>query len=69
MHERRAKRLLAKMLHSYTAGSVLHLLADLHREAAEEARRAGDVIHYQQHKTVEQALFVVGLGVEAALPS
>jgi hypothetical protein len=40
MNERQAKRQIAKMRRSFTSGSVLHLLADLHREIAEEARQA-----------------------------
>lgn len=66
--ERDAKKVLRKMLKSLTAGSVLHLLADLYREDAEEAERAEDAVAYERYKTVECALFVVGLGVDAACP-
>lgn len=68
MNERQAKRQLARMLRSYTAGSVLHLLADLYRESAEEVRKAKDVVTYRQCKLVEHALAVVGMGVNTALP-
>jgi hypothetical protein len=33
-----SKRQLARMRRSFTSGSVLHLLAELHREIAEEAQ-------------------------------
>jgi phosphoglycerate dehydrogenase-like enzyme len=69
MNEKQAKRQLAKLLRSYTSGSVLHLLADLHRDTAEKARRADDAVTYGQHKLVEQTLVVVGMGVDAALPA
>lgn len=69
MNEKEAKRQLARMLRSYTAGSVLHLLADLHRESAEQARKAEDAVKYRQCKLVEHALVIVGMGVDAALPT
>lgn len=69
MNEKRAKRQLERMLRSFTAGSVLHLLADLHRDAADQARRADDAKTYCQCKLVEQALVVVGMGVDAAQPN
>jgi hypothetical protein len=68
MNERQAKRQIAKMRRSFTSGSVLHLLADLHREIAEEARQADDAATYRQHKLVEQALIVMSMGIDAALP-
>ena len=69
MNEKQAKRQLERMLHSFTAGSVLHLLADLHRDAANQARQADDAKTYRQCKLVEQALVVVGMGVDAAQPT
>jgi len=69
MNEKQAKRQLARLLQSHTSGSVLHLLADLHRENADKARRADDAVKYRQHKLIEQALIVVGMGVDAALPA
>jgi hypothetical protein len=69
MNEKQAKRQLERMLQSFTAGSVLHLLADLHREAASQARRDDDAKTYQQCRLVEQALVVVGMGVDAARPT
>jgi hypothetical protein len=69
MNEKQAKRDLERLLQSYTLGSVLHLLADLHREAADEAERADDAEEYLKHRMIEHVLFVVGLGVDAALPT
>lgn len=69
MHEGRAKRLLRKMLDTYTTGSVLHLLADLHHEAAEKAKRSGDGTAFDRHRSAERTLYVVGLGVDAACPT
>lgn len=68
MREQQAKRHLRRMLRSFTAGSVLHLLADLHGELAEKARREGDARSRRQFKSVEHTLFVVGLGIDAARP-
>jgi hypothetical protein len=69
MTEKQAKRHLSEMLRSFTVGSVLHLLADLHRDAAEQARKADDAMTYRRCRLVEHALFVVGLGIDAASPS
>jgi hypothetical protein len=56
------------MLSSFTAGSVLHLLADLHRDAAERARRADDVTAYRKNRLAGQALIVVDTGLDAECP-
>ena len=56
MTERRAKKQLSKMLRSYTPGSILHLLADLHRASAERAERAGDPQASEQCRLVEATL-------------
>lgn len=69
MTEKQAKRQLEEMLQSYTAGSVLHLLGEIYRDAAQQARQDDDATAYQQAKSVEQTLFVLGLGVDAACPS
>lgn len=69
MTEKQAKKQLAKMLGSFTAGSVLHLLADVQGEAADNARQDGHAVRFDQCKQVEQTLNVVGMGVNAALPS
>ena len=42
MTEANAKKHLGAMLRSFTGGTVLHLLADLFQQMAEDARRNGD---------------------------
>ena len=68
MKEAWAKKVLRKMLKNLTAGSVLHLLGDIHRELAEEASEVEDAVAYEQCKQVEATLYVVGLGVDGARP-
>lgn len=68
MTEKKAKRQLRRMLDDFTAGTVLHFLADLFREDAEEAHKAGDDLAAGQCQRVEATLFVVGMGVDAAKP-
>ncbi len=68
MSEVQAKKQLKKMLRTLTAGSVLHLLADVFKQSAEEAKRDGDVASHRQFKLVENTLIVVGMGVDAANP-
>lgn len=69
MHDEQAGRQISVLLERYTVGSVLHLLADRCRLGAEDARRSGDVVAYQNLKSVEHTLFVVGIGIDAANPS
>jgi hypothetical protein len=68
MNEQKAKKQLAKMLGRFTAGSILHLLADIHRESAREADRVGDDARSDQCKLVEHTLVVVGAGIDAVQP-
>ena len=68
MKEAMAKKHLRRMLRDFTPGSILHLLADLFRDDAEEARRQDDPLGYERYKTVESALLVVGMGIDAACP-
>lgn len=68
MTEATAKKHLARMLKSFTAGSVLHLLADLFHESAEEARLNDETKRAEQCRTVGTALTVMGYGVDAAAP-
>jgi len=68
MTEDEAKQQLRMMLGSLTAGSVLHLLAELFREDAADARRDGDDLAAGECERVDAALFVVGLGIDAARP-
>jgi len=69
MTESQVKTHLTEMLDSFTAGSILHLLADLHRDAAEEARQNDDAIAFEQARLVEHTLVVVGMGIDAARPT
>jgi hypothetical protein len=66
--EKEAKKSLRKMLRSFTVGSLLHLIGDIHREDGDEAARIEDTLAYERCKTVECALFVLGLGIDAACP-
>jgi hypothetical protein len=68
MNEAQAKKQLKKMLGKMTPGSILHLLSDIFKESAEQASRDGDSTSHRQFKLAEGALFVVGLGIDAAVP-
>ncbi len=68
MTDNTAKKLLRRMLRSFTAGRVLHLLAHLHVEAAKEARQNGNELLYMQLALIEAGLIVAGYGVDAAWP-
>lgn len=65
MTENKAKDHLRAMLASFTAGTVLHMLAEVIRADADEA---GDDLAVERGVAVEKTLLVVGLGVDAALP-
>lgn len=69
MTESQAKKQLSTLLETYTTGSVLHLLADLYGQEAEEARKEDDAGKFERSKQLEHALFVMGLGIDAANPS
>jgi hypothetical protein len=56
------------MLLSLTPGSILHALSDVYYDEAERAGRQGDERRRQQCQSVATALFVMGLGVDAACP-
>ena len=68
MIEKQARTQLRRMLGTLTAGSVLHLLAELFAEQADAARRDADELNAERCDRVESALFVVGLGIDAACP-
>lgn len=69
MTEEQAKQHLTEMLDRFTVGSILHLLADVQKDSAEQARLADDALAFDQAKMVEHTLFVVGIGIDAAQPS
>ena len=65
MNESKLKEQLRRMLGSLTAGSVLHLLAELFREEAEAARRNGDDLAADECERVDapalgQTLALIG---------
>ena len=64
MTDEAAKNHLRSMREQFTVGSILHLLA----EVLAEADGSEDAARVEQRRAVEQALFVVGLGIDAALP-
>lgn len=68
MSEAKAKRHLRAIMKSYTGGSVLHLLADLYRDQAKDARQQNDDLAHRQCKTVEATLIVMGAAIDAACP-
>ncbi len=68
MREDRAKKQLATMLRSFTAGSILHLLADVMQASAEEAGQDGDATAEEQFTLAHATLVVVGLGIDAICP-
>ena len=68
MTENEVKRLLRRMLLSLTPGSILHALSDVYHDEAERAGRKGAERRRQQCQSVATALFVMGLGVDAACP-
>ncbi|MCE9561787.1 MAG: hypothetical protein K8U57_07000 [Planctomycetes bacterium] len=59
------KRLLAEILIDFTAGSILHLLGNVLRENAPDDL---DETAQQQLASAEEALFVVGVGLDAVCP-
>ncbi|MCE9566994.1 MAG: hypothetical protein K8U57_33750 [Planctomycetes bacterium] len=65
MDETRAKQLLAEMLSDFTPGSILHLLGNVLRENAPDNM---DETARQQLASAEEALFVVGVGLDAVCP-
>lgn len=68
MTEATARKHLAAMLGSFTGGTILHLLAEVFRAKAEEAHQDGDDVAAKQFQEVAAALYVVGLGLDAACP-
>ena len=68
MTEGQAKKQLRQMLRALSPGSLLHLLSELFAEDAKRAQCAGDQTKQKRAREVASALFVVGLGVDAACP-
>jgi hypothetical protein len=68
MTEAEAKRHLGDMLRRFTPGSVLHLLADVLGNAENERLGGLDDVAAERVRNAEVALFVFGLGINAACP-
>ena len=68
MTEHDARKRLRKMLHSFTAGRILHMLAELQIEEAKDARRNGDELLHQKLALIEAGLIIVGYGVDVVCP-
>lgn len=68
MTENQAKKQLKTLLDHFLTGTILHFLGEIFGERAIQAQRDNDSIAYEQCKTIEHALFVVGLGVHGAYP-
>jgi hypothetical protein len=56
------------MLQSFTAGSILHLLAEAFRAHTEQHQADDDPRIKHQCNLADTVLFVVGLGLDAACP-
>lgn len=69
MNEVEAKERLIEMLDAFTAGSILHLLAEIIALHAGDAHTAKDDQQCEQCRLVEHALIVVGMGIDAAMPT
>ncbi len=65
MTEAQARKQLRRMLHSMTAGSVLHLLSEVFAAAARRSQRKGNPKAQGKFEEVASMLFVVGLGIDA----
>jgi hypothetical protein len=68
MTEPEAKRHLSDMLAGFTPGSVLHLLAQVVREAEESRLGTLDDDAEERIREAEAFLWVSGYGLDAALP-
>lgn len=68
MKEARAKKQLQRLLGSFTAGTILHLLSDVFRDRAAQARATNQRRVYRRCRRIAQALLVVGLGIDAPCP-
>ena len=64
MNEQHAKQLLADLLARFTAGSILHLLAEVLRDSADEPDEAAT----EAVRDAVGALFVLGVGLNAVWP-
>jgi hypothetical protein len=68
MTEDQAKNHLERMLKDFTPGSFLQLLAEVLGQTAEKARQDDNAVVYEHCNNAAIALFVMGLGIDAACP-
>ncbi len=68
MTEDQARRHLLAMLESFTAGSVLHILAQVIHEAEQARLGSLDEVAEQRVREAEAFLWIAGYGLMAALP-
>jgi hypothetical protein len=61
--EAQAKQLLGDMLARFTAGSLLHLLAEVLRDQSDDQPAVTDPL-----RDAVRALFVLDLGIDSVLP-
>lgn len=68
MSEQQAKEQLSRMLERFSTGSVLHLMSEVLREAAEKS--SDDIPGHarESFRDALGALFVMGLGLDSAWP-
>ena len=64
MDEVQAKQMLRDMLTRFTAGSILHLLAEVLKDSADEQDEAATAAM----RDAAGALFVLGIGLNAVWP-
>ncbi len=64
MNEAHAKQLLTDLLARFTAGSILHLLAEVVKDSADELDEAATAAM----RDAAGALFVLGVGLNAVWP-
>lgn len=64
MDEHHAKQLLTDMLGHFTSGSILYLLAEVLKDAADELDEAAT----EAMRDAAGALFILGVGLNAVWP-
>jgi hypothetical protein len=68
MTDTQARNGLRRMLRTLTAGSLLHLLAELYRDSAERTATKADAGFQRRAQETAATLFVVGIGIGAVCP-
>ena len=68
MSETEAKKMLKQMLRSWTVGSVLHLLGEAFWECKQGGKKPVDPKILERCEVVHDVLYVVGVGLDGAVP-